>query len=342
MSRNNGSMKETVGGDLISVVVPVYNIEKYLDRCVKSIVEQTYSKLQIILVDDGSKDGSAALCDRWQEKDERIEVYHKENGGAFTARNLGITKAVGEWIIFIDGDDYLELEMLERMHQSAIETDSDAAICSFFSESPDTKEITTIVNIPGGYFAVVNGIAAAHSILDRSVPCNVDVVAWNKLFRREIIEKNQLRFPKHCPADDMWFTAMLFPELKRCVLLNDAYYHYILDREGANTSSANRYQLRFLQDEFEVREEIIEHYDQIGEADLADWGKDHLLYLLLCRYKDLSALFCPRDEQMKYLKEMIKKHKDGAKRRRTRLGYRIWRISPRLFVWLMKKHNFLF
>ena len=96
---------------LISVIVAVYNVEKYLDKCVESIVKQTYHELEIILVDDGSKDNSGKICDEWAEKDSRIHVIHKQNGGLSDARNYGLKASNGEWICFVDGDDYISLNM---------------------------------------------------------------------------------------------------------------------------------------------------------------------------------------------------------------------------------------
>lgn len=330
--------KRVMHQELISVIVPVYNIENDLDRCIQSVVEQTYSKLQIILVDDGSTDGSAKICDRWKKEDERIEVYHKENGGAFSARNFGIKKAVGAWIIFIDGDDYLELNMLEHMYESVVRTDSDMAICSAFLEYKDRREILSVFGISGNYFAVISGKTAARTLFDRSTPYNVTNSPCNKLVRKRIIDENHFFFPDNCAAEDLGFAAMVLPEMKRCVLLQDAYYHYFLEREGNTTAQMS--QMRRLQDDMKMREEITDYYYQKGEKELGEWSQDDLLYTLLLRYVSLSDDFRFWDEQMKYLKKMIKKHKN-AKRRRTQLGYRIWRISPGFFVRLMKKGNIM-
>ena len=105
--------------DLISVIVPVYKVEPYLDKCVRSIVEQTYQNLEIILVDDGSPDNCGAICDAWAEKDSRIKVIHKENGGLSDARNAGMDVATGQWIAFVDSDDWIAEEMYESLLNAA-------------------------------------------------------------------------------------------------------------------------------------------------------------------------------------------------------------------------------
>ena len=106
---------------LITVVVPIYNVEDYLNKCIESIVNQTYKNLEIILVDDGSPDNSPKMCDDWAKKDKRIKVIHKENGGVSSARNIGIDKSKGEWITFVDADDWIEKTYIEDMYNISIE-----------------------------------------------------------------------------------------------------------------------------------------------------------------------------------------------------------------------------
>ena len=115
---------------LISVIVAVYNVEKYLDKCVESIVNQTYHELEIILVDDGSKDNSGKICDEWAEKDSRIHVIHKQNGGLSDARNYGLKASNGEWICFVDGDDYISLNMYEKLYKNRLK--QGITVCGYY------------------------------------------------------------------------------------------------------------------------------------------------------------------------------------------------------------------
>ena len=115
--------------ELISVIVPVFNVEKYLERCVETIVNQTYKNLEIILVNDGSTDNSGELCDELAKKDNRIKVVHKENGGLSDARNTGERESTGEYIIFIDSDDYIHHEMLNTLYTQIVEKNADVSIC---------------------------------------------------------------------------------------------------------------------------------------------------------------------------------------------------------------------
>lgn len=134
---------------LISVIVPVYNVEPYIDRCIESIVNQSYTNLEIILVDDGSTDSSSTLCDKWKEKDNRILVIHKKNGGLSDARNAGLKMAKGEYIGFVDSDDWIAVDMYKKLMNSIKDTGSDIAACSvlmvYENKSPD-KYLTHLEN----------------------------------------------------------------------------------------------------------------------------------------------------------------------------------------------------
>ena len=119
----------------ISVIVPIYNVEKYLDRCLKSIINQTYKNLEIILIDDGSPDNCGTICDEYAKKDNRIKVVHKDNGGLVKARNTGLDIATGEYISFIDPDDWIELNMYEEMIKIADETNTDIVRCGYYRDN---------------------------------------------------------------------------------------------------------------------------------------------------------------------------------------------------------------
>ena len=117
--------------DLISVIIPIYNLEQYIERCVRSVMAQSYKNLQIILVDDGSSDGSGAVCDALAQQDSRIKVIHKPNGGVSDARNFGVKAASGQFISFVDGDDYVHPEFIATLHTLCVENKCRMAQCSF-------------------------------------------------------------------------------------------------------------------------------------------------------------------------------------------------------------------
>ena len=131
---------------MISVIVPVYNVEKYLDRCVKSILSQSFSDFELLLVDDGSPDRCGEMCDEYAKGDSRIKAFHKRNGGLSDARNFGIEKALGEYLMFVDSDDYIHEQMLETLHRLITENDADLAVCSAMDVF-EGKEVTQVREI---------------------------------------------------------------------------------------------------------------------------------------------------------------------------------------------------
>lgn len=211
----------------ISVIVPVYKVEKYLDRCVESIVNQTYKNLEIILVDDGSPDNCPAMCDAWIEKDERIRVIHKENGGVSSARNLGIDESTGDYIGFVDSDDWIEPDMYESLLNAIKNTDSDVAICGFYYESL----LQTICS--EGCDCILNG----KDILKTYILDNIRPELWNKLFSVRLFVGNE-RLDEQCAyAEDLLFNYHLFKKAKRVVEIKNCKYHYQQGCENSVTAA---------------------------------------------------------------------------------------------------------
>ena len=167
---------------LISVIVPIYKVEEYLDRCVESIVNQTYKNLEIILVDDGSPDNCPQMCDFWAEKDSRIKVVHKENGGLSDARNAGMPFAIGDVVSFIDSDDWVELDMFEKMLSRMQKDNSDIVSCGVKWVEEDGTVIRDVtVN--------ANEVLDTHSAMKELINDNkFKQHVWNKLYKYELIK----------------------------------------------------------------------------------------------------------------------------------------------------------
>lgn len=213
----------------ISVIVPVYNCDKFLDTTINSIVNQTYKNLEIILVDDGSSDSSPLICDNWAEKDRRIKVIHKSNGGASSARNAGLDCATGDYIAFVDGDDYIDHDMYEIMLGHIVQYDADAAACGMVRENknaPDEEwgsadaEIEIVDNTE-----LLRKVGQASGILPVS-PCN-------KLFSRKVI--GDIRFDISLKyAEDVLFNYFAAKNIKKMVTQNVARYHYVNNSDSVS------------------------------------------------------------------------------------------------------------
>lgn len=215
----------------ISIVVPVYNAEKELQRCVDSILGQSFSDWELLLIDDGSRDGSPALCDRLAQRDPRVRVCHKENGGVSSARNLGIQKAEGEYLMFTDSDDTLFPETLSTLYGKALETKAELVVCGFtYYVEQDGRHVD---NLPekafcgGGETYLEEGFLADFKRELFNPP-------WNKLIRRELLLENEIRFgEEYAICEDMAFSMQILERCRGiCVLPESLYcYHY---KEGDN------------------------------------------------------------------------------------------------------------
>ena len=210
--------------DLVSVVVPVYNVRPYLDRCLKSLTEQTYCDLEIILVDDGSSDGSGALCDHWAETDPRVRAFHKENGGLSDARNYGLARAAGEFVCFVDSDDWCEGSYIERMHRALVDTASDVAECDYLRT--EALEAGSVSRQSEGGYEVYEGRECFHRFLT-----NVFFVSvCNKLYRRALLEN--VPFRRGVYHEDEFWTYQIFSRARRvCRVHYTGYYYY--QRQGS-------------------------------------------------------------------------------------------------------------
>lgn len=205
---------------LISIIVPVYNVEKYLDRCVESIVSQTYKNLEIILVDDGSPDNCPALCEEWAEKDRRIKVIHKKNGGVSSARNAGVEGAKGDYIAFVDSDDYIEQGAYEFMINSAVKDDSDILVCSYFADNTDDE------NTDNALWDVPQSDALS------KIACGDYKygVLWNKLYKKSVAEN--IMMPDLVCCEDLVYNYFAFKNAKKIKESNAKYYHYMSNDES--------------------------------------------------------------------------------------------------------------
>lgn len=209
----------------ISVVVPVYNCKNYLNQCIESVLKQTFKDFELILVDDGSTDGSGAICDQYAAKDKRVCVIHKENGGgAGEARNRGLESASSPFISFLDSDDWMAPEMLERLYKAQQADDSDVVICGY-KNIVSTHD--TSFNFDTVYDAVT--LRGRKEVLDYFVmyyPEGRLGYPWNKLYRRALLMEHQIRFPKMRRLEDGIFNVNVFEYVECCTVLPDVIYQY--------------------------------------------------------------------------------------------------------------------
>lgn len=282
---------------LISVIIPVYNVAPWLERCVRSVLAQTYKNLQIILVDDGSTDGSGQICDRLKEEDHRIVLIHKENGGLSDARNAGQAAAEGEYISFIDSDDWVDSHFIGFLYQLILKYQSDIAVCGYvrrrehcIENSPAEKSFKT---------KVVLGSEAMELLIRNQIP----QVVWNKLYKKEVVE--DCPFEKGKYHEDEFWSYRVFSKSNRCVITDYIGYCYF---QRSDSIMGEAYTVKRL-DAIEAKK-MRQNFLMEKRPDLAGAGWINLYYA--CLYQGQLALkHLEEPEQEKvfgYLKETMREY----------------------------------
>ena len=222
---------------LVSVIVPIYNVEKYLSKCIESIINQTLSNIEIILVNDGSTDSSGVIADNYAKKDSRIRVIHKKNGGQGSARNTGIELASGEYIGFVDSDDWIDLDMYEKLYNKSNKYKSDIAIGSrkVFNENYD---LVTTVTVGDNEFDNISKNIVDYILKNVFYPQTVS--ACNKLYSRKLLLNNNIRFRsvEEVGSEDAVFNYCTLLNTNKIVTINDTFYNGV-ERLGSTTRQYN-------------------------------------------------------------------------------------------------------
>lgn len=235
---------------LISIIVPVYNIKDYVEKCIESLISQTYSNIEIILVDDGSTDGSGNICDKYAERDKRIVVLHKENGGLSDARNYGIDRAHGSLLAFVDGDDWLHPQMYELMTGVMDSNTADIVTCWFeqlkedFARQRYRQEELSLKILTG-----------AEALSDIEIPL---VVAWNKLYKKDIF--NNIRYPKGKLHEDEYVIHRILYKCNVVAVIDKPLYFYTIRSDSIVAQMTPKR----IQDSLEALADRVAFADEMG------------------------------------------------------------------------------
>ncbi len=306
----------------ISVIVPIYNVEKYLKKCLDSILEQTFKEYELILVDDGSTDASGFIADDYATKDDRIIIIHKTNGGLSDARNYGLDKATGEYLAFIDSDDWVEKTYLEALYSLVMNYEADIAICDYkrnngdeIISQPDNIEI----NVETGTEAIGNLYTERYGEY---------VVAWNKLYRREIFEN--LRYPVGMIHEDEAIFGDIFIRASKVVRTDYVLYNYRVNNDNSIMSLG--YSKKRL-DILKAMEMRMKTYKEHGLVNYYEKDSFKYLYKILINETQIKKL---AGDNKLILKEL--KHKYWNKYRESlRFDWTIRRKAGMFFFGLFPK-----
>lgn len=296
----------------LSIVIPIYNVERYLDKCVQSVRDQTHRDIEVILVDDGSPDGCGALCDGYARLDPRIRVIHKENGGLSDARNAGLDAARGEYVLFLDADDYITSDACGRLAAFAGQG-TDIIVGDGLCEGGENR-LRHDFECP-----ICDGPAFLKTALANDA---MPMAAWLYMYRRAFLEENRLRFKKGILHEDEQFTPRAFLAAKRVANSHVCFYRYVI-REGSITTGRDL--RKNARDLYSTCRELLAIYDRLPDETLRRLLTDSLVskYLSLFQSGRLyrhGREFCPRAFLLR-----------NARRPKTRLKAMLFCLSPRLY-----------
>lgn len=221
-------MSKKVLEPIVSIIVPVFNVEEYLEKCIQSLINQTLQDIEVILVNDGSTDLSAEICDRYKKLDNRIIVIHKENGGVSSARNEGLKVAKGNYIGFVDSDDYVELDTYEKLVHALIDSKADISICGRIVENNDTKNYQVVDQTRD---LVFNSEDVIRRILLKQ---NIYVAPWDKLYKSELFKGRE--FPIGKIYEDIYLIPEIISNTQKIVCIKEAKYHYMIRSQSITQS----------------------------------------------------------------------------------------------------------
>lgn len=288
----------------ISVIIPIYNVEKYLTKCLESVINQTYNNLEIILVDDGSTDNSGKICDEFSRIDKRIKVIHKNNGGLSDARNKGIESSTGKYISFIDSDDLVNRNMIEILRKNLLDFDADISICAFKKVTMDKKIDEEVVKTNNT--VVYNNLQAIRELLNSDE--KVTNHSWNKLYKIKLFEK--ILFPKGKNFEDIATTYKLF-EISKKIVYSDFVGYYYYQREFSITGNIN---LKSLYDDLYVINErynyLLDKYPELQDDLYRNKANHALLYLTgLTKINEKKEYYSEKSkDEYIFFKRYIKKY----------------------------------
>lgn len=310
--------------NLISIIIPVYNVQQYLTQCLESVCNQTYSNIEIIVVDDGSKDTSGVIADEYAAKDARIIVIHKSNGGLSSARNEGICHANGEYYLFVDSDDYIDREMVENLLSAMLKHDAQLVECGMRKVYSDRKN----EELCNHSEVILTGREAVCSFLDRKN--SMKPVAWDSLYHKSIFQ--EIRFEEGRLHEDGWFKYKAFYTAKKVVVVPRAYYNYRQERDGSiMTVKVGKKNIRDIIDAFEARNA---YFEIRNENALSIQAREAYYRELLSYYYVVNTALDDKKAVAEFSLEIIQKLKQGKQFIKNSKALKLWRRKYWLFYYL--------
>lgn len=286
---------------LISIIIPVFNAGKYLTRCIESVINQDYTNLEIIIVNDGSTDNSLDIIEHYAMSDGRIKVVNKLNSGVSDTRNAGLNKSSGELIGFVDADDYIEKDMYSKLLNALLKTNADVVACGYRQEFKDYHyDIATEQDYE------VSGTAKILSTyLRQDIRSGIGDGNWNKLFKKSVIK--DVRYPKYAYGEDILFQERVFENCNKIICISDILYHYVMNNDSASNAEFKESQVSVLNMSEDILGRVLVKYPEVCEEAYAFYLSWHLVLLQRIYMSSNSEI------SNKYKKNIIKALKHNKK-----------------------------
>ena len=316
---------------LISIVVPVYKVEEYLGKCVESLINQTHKKIEIILVDDGSPDNCPKICDDYGLRDKRIKVIHKKNGGLSDARNAGLKEAKGEYVLFVDSDDYIDLDACQRFINIIDLNSCKPDVVVGNARRIENDRIVEMAHKFDSKGAIVTG----EEYLKKELKSNsMYMAAWLNLYNREFLISNDLFFKYGLIHEDEQFTPRVFLKADRVIGTDITFYNYLI-REGSITTQKNK--IRNAEHLISTCKELEKIYEKIDNQEL----KLLLLDNLVNKYLNVFQVAGLHNKKYSYLidNEFLN---DKAHTARNKKRVMLWKFNKSLYYYANKLHKQFF
>ncbi len=259
---------------LLSVIIPVYNAEKYLNRCLESVCNQTYNNLEVLLVDDGSSDSSGAICDNYADKDSRVKVFHVTNGGQASARNIGLSHATGQYITFVDNDDWIDDRMYEKLMELVDRYNCPITGCATIKEFSDG--------------AVHNEYTKMESGIRSGKQCNIDILyqnsctwgaLWNKIYKKELWEG--ISFPSGKQLEDYVVITKLFNSADQVYFFKEPMHHYSMREDSQSKKGFSDQKLSVIESAEAIRDYFLENSKDVEILDASNYFVFNIMVMIL-------------------------------------------------------------
>lgn len=314
------------------MIIPVYNVEKYLRRCLDSVIAQTYQKLEIICVDDGSIDDSGKICDQYAVRDARIKVIHQENQGLSAARNRGLDAAEGEYIAFVDSDDYILEDMYKKMLDKLLNYNVDLCVCQWQYEFSDGRQVVKRKNIDPTIYGRKASLEFARFLYMGNYENGVVVAAWNKLYRRALLDK--IRFEGRIHEDEA-FCGRIMAKNISVYVMEEQFYVYAQNGDSLTNKpfSANKF---FFLDTLAERRELFKSDAFIRQETEQLYCNMYIEYCLRAR-KDGVAVSHPERYRQIFRKMFSSLRREGKAGIKFRLRMMLFSFSPSLYRFITKQ-----